>query len=360
MNRSAIALILVAVSQIVPKHRYRCLWLLLLWVLADVAHAVKVPDLYEAMVPIASQAEELRPAALAKILKAVAIKVSGQQVLPAYFTNLSGSLEHLLERFGYESIQDAGEQQLYFHAQLDPNGVKQLLREQGLPVWPQERPTTLLWLAFEDGQRPGFIVEDGQHDLTQMLKNMADNRGLPVVFPLLDLTERAAVNFMQVATLNSSSLQAVSEKYGAQYLLLGYIRQEVDDLWYGQWQGDQLPLIQLIGSLEEVIAAAIHPMTNRIAKQFASQTFGDAQQYFVIVIDDVQGAFAYAKTLHYLQSLSLVDQVEVIQIEAQKVSFRLHTRSDMAAILRIIEIDQVLYPRETIDELVYGLNPLLP
>lgn len=324
------------------------------------SHAVRVDNLYEAMVPVVSQDSALRAAALRGVLRAVAVKVSGQSTLPAYFSSASVPVQHLVEQFGYESVEKPnGRRALQFWARLSATGVQQVLRDQGLPVWPEERPATLIWLALHDSQGQRIMAADDDHAVISAIQALADSRGLPVVLPLMDLSERAGVDFSRVAAMSPDQLRAVSEKYASQYMLVGHIQQTSGKLWRARWllADSNTPVVTPTGTLEDVVAAAINPLTSQIARQFASFSRSDNPQYIDLTVDDVQGAEDYARVLNYLKSLSLINEVDVVRLDQDGVHVRIHSRADVAAVLQVIQIGRMLYPRDVADGFVYGLNP---
>lgn len=322
-------------------------------------HAARIDNLYEAMVPVTSQDSQLRDNALRRVLQAVAIKVSGQNNLPAYFSAPELPVQHLVEQFGYESLEKQdGQRQLYFWARLNTLGVQHMLREHNLPVWPEERPATLIWLALQDKNGQQIIAERSSHAIIKLIQKLADERGLPVILPLMDLNENIAVNFTDITMMVSDHLSAISEKYASQYMLIGHVQQESEALWRGHWLvTGSTPFTTPAGTLEDVVTAAVNSLTNEIAQKFASFSHNDNPQYIEITADDIQSADDYAKTLNYLKSISLVNQVDVVSLNQARAYFRLHTRADIATLLQIIRIDRVLFPRDAIDELIYGINP---
>lgn len=324
------------------------------------AYAVRVDTLYEAAVPVASQSPRERSRGLQEILQQVVVKVSGQNVLPAGLMQGGSRLQDMVVQFGYESRQEADEQRLYLWAKLSQVSIKQLIRQAGLPVWPEERPATLLWLAVEDSDEQQVIAEDSDHVILQEIKAAAEKRGLPVIFPIMDLAESGLADYRKVAVLDPLQLAPVSEKYASQYVLMGHIQQVGKKHWRARWRvaGTQGEIFSTpVGPLSDVLAAAIDPLASYVASQFSSFSHRDDPQYFDVTIDDVGGAADYAKSLKYLQSLSPITRVDVLSLDGQEISYRLHTRADMAAVLQVIELGRVLYARDAIDRLVFGLNP---
>ena len=324
--------------------------------------AAQVNNLYEASVPVASQSPSSRVTGLRDVLRKVVIKVSGQSNPPASLSRQAGSIEHMVEQFGYDSKESAsGQRQLYLWARLNPTSVKSLVRDLGLPVWPEERPETLVWIGVEEPGGQQVLAEGSDHAILNLLREAAMERGIPVVLPIMDLQESSNINPDAIASMQTEALSITSEKYGVDYVLAGYLQRSDDGLWRGRWKviGEAEQVVTTApGTLSDVIHAGIDPLATRIAGQFASYSYTDGEQYIDLAIDDINGAADYARSLKYLQSLSLVSKVDVVGVDKQMVNFRLHTRADMASVLQVIGLGRVLYARENaIDQLVFGLNP---
>jgi len=331
-------------------------------IISSQGNAVHVDNLYEAAVPVKDQNPSSRAAALEDILRKVIIKVTGQNVAPAGLFQRPLQIEHMVQQFGYESRQQSvtARPELHLWAKLDPTGVKQLIRQAALPIWPEERPATLVWLAIDDKAGRLIVAEDSDHEAVSQLHQAANQRGLPIILPLMDLQESSVVDFDSIVTMQPDQLRLPSEKYGSQQVLVGHIQNVEGSHWRGRWkllgEGEEVTTTPA-GPLSDVLQAGINPLASRIAQQFSSYSYVDSEQYIDLAVDDINGAADYAHSLKYLQSLSLVSQVDVVGVEKQMVNFRLHTRADLAAVLKVIDLGRVLYPRDTIDRLVFGLNP---
>jgi len=330
----------------------------LLLLASNSIRAARVPGLYEATVPIASQSPSLHAPALREILRTVVTRITGRNHLPAYFHGDGLAAGPLVEQFGYESTEKGGERQLLLWARLNREGVKRMIREQGLPIWPEERPTTLVWLAIEDETGSQVIAEGSDHEAVTILREIAVRRGLPIIMPIMDLAESTYIDVNLIAGMEGQALIRASEKYASQYILIGLLQGQ-DGFWQGHWQvagGGQAAAVTA-GSLDDVIATGINPLVNRIAQQFSGFSSSDGLQYIDITVDDIRGAADYGRSLSYLRSLSLVSQVDVLRTGSRGMDFRLHTHADIASVLRVIGIDRFLYARDTVDGFVFGLNP---
>src|SRR5690606_36341490 len=89
--------------------------------------------------------------------------------------------------------------------------VNQALTALGRPVWGPERPLTLLWVAFDDGLGERALLGANEAagvvnpELAELMRTaqaefaaVANERGLPITLPLLDLEDLTAVGFADV------------------------------------------------------------------------------------------------------------------------------------------------------------------
>ncbi len=127
---------------------------------------------------------------------------------------------------------------------FDPASVMQALREAEVPVWGVDRPVLLLWWV-QDGLQGRQLLGDGQNRSLN-LQQAALHRGLPVRFPLADLSEQVRADHGWNST-NEVQLQELLQRYAGDALLV-VETQEAADGMTGSWQllGSSL---QLKGSL---------------------------------------------------------------------------------------------------------------
>lgn len=95
-----------------------------------------------------------------------------------------------------------------------------MIRDAGLPVWGQRRPDTLLWLATEDENGNRQIIDDGaKGPVSSRLRELAVERGVPVVFPLMDLDDSVNISVFDVWGRFARTLQTASVRYQPDYIV---------------------------------------------------------------------------------------------------------------------------------------------
>jgi hypothetical protein len=197
------------------------------------AWAVEMPTLFTAEVAFDPQADNPREEAYEAALREVLTRVSGAalsndtQLVDELFPNPSA----YVVRFRKGAADTMA-------VSFDGEAIENTLRRAGQTVWGSDRPLTLVWLAVDwgQGQREIIAADDADAgddtgrsiDRNRMLRerilDVAERRGLPVVFPLLDTTDLQNVSFSDIWGGFDDDLLEASKRYDVQSVLIGRIR----------------------------------------------------------------------------------------------------------------------------------------
>ncbi len=181
--------------------------ILLTLVVCTTAFAVEVPTLFTAEVPLDEEADDPRADAYEAALVEILGRVSGTEVAmnPELVEELFPSPASYVMQF-----RPGADDSLW--VSFDGQAIESTLRNAGLTFWGAERPLTLVWLAVDWGQGTREIIgsddperteaESRSIDRNRLLRErmleIADKRGLPIVFPLLDTTDLQGVTFADI------------------------------------------------------------------------------------------------------------------------------------------------------------------
>jgi hypothetical protein len=311
------------------------------------ALAVRVDNLYAAAVPLANPA---RPQdAFGVALTQVLVKVTGRReavVDEARFPDAS--------RF-VQQYQIGADQTVW--VRFDEAALRRELDRLGEPVWGSERPTTLVWMILDDGvgerRLLGGTAEDlsgdaepgqrapgaGNAALVEELQLTAEARGLPLLLPLVDTQELAAISLPDVWGGFVESIEAASLRYGPDAVLIGRVRSmafdEPDVRWTLLLDGERFDWEGNIGS-----------GANDVADFFAARlaaSVGTSNQV-LLSVDDVVNLDAYGRLSAYLEKLDLVEALAVDTVDGNRVVFSLTVRGDLDRLMRNIALQSVLTP----------------
>jgi hypothetical protein len=244
------------------------------------------------------------------------------------------------------------------------SGVNEALDGLNLPVWGAERPSTLVWIAADlgGGQRteimsdattpprrvgevrgaPAFpLAEDARATFDALLDELvtaADERGLPIVLPLLDETDRAQVRFADVWGGFDQFVAGAAERYAADAVLIG--RVAVTSF------GLEVRWTLLRGELRETaVTPDVRSGIDWLADEFAGQfiTVGGAS-LTRITVRGIESWPDFGRVFDYLQSVSVIDaaSVNVESWSQGSLLIRLAARGDDAALRQVLELGGVL------------------
>lgn len=217
-------------------------FLLLVSLVATTASAAS--DLYQAKVLVRSTAEQ--DEGMREGLIRVLQKVSGQEGI----ADIPGIAEAIntpdmyIVQFGFESTDETtlssdgvevSAKQMVM--QFDKKAIERLLKDHSISVWqPTERPNTLVWLIQSaSGERTQLGESDRQHPLLQALTKEAKQKAMPLMWPLLDLEDAAALDEVDMWGLYADTIRTASQRYNPGAILAARVYAEGEQTYSGRW-----------------------------------------------------------------------------------------------------------------------------
>ena len=339
--------------------------LFLLAALPPPGFAAGVERLYEAEQPVSGQAAGERDAALRAALGEVLVRITGERGVlshPAVQPLLADPAPYV-QQYGYRTRPGAGSpahpvQDLW--VRFDGAALEREMRRQGLPFWGRERPVTLVWLAVEDFGERYLVSAESDRDVRRFVEQAARRRGIPVLFPLMDLEDQIRVRFADVWGGFLDSVVDASSRYTPQALLVGRLHRESEAVWSIRltlWvRGATHAWERTRGGMEEVLVAGVEEAADRLAARFALRGDGAGATRLSLTVEDVRDLGDYARVSRYLTSLTPVRGLQVARLEPGRVEYRLDLRADLQALEQLIAIDPLLEPVPGAQQ-VYRLRP---
>ncbi|NVK57389.1 MAG: DUF2066 domain-containing protein [Alteromonadaceae bacterium] len=191
-------------------------------------------DLSSGRVPVKDKSSQSLSTATKTALEQVLIKLTGQDDITDYqsINTIRANSNRFLRAYRFTEEQD----QLYLVAEFDQGLIENALIEQGLPIWGNRRPDALIWLVVEDEVGNRRIVDDSSNGtLAKALRQKADNRGVPLAMPLMDLDDTLNITPYDVWGLFPGQLLAAANRYAVDYVLAGRIyRNRTEPIVYNQ------------------------------------------------------------------------------------------------------------------------------
>jgi hypothetical protein len=311
--------------------------------------AATLTELYTVTVEPDRAASDQREAAMQAAMARLLIRVTGSRSAP-----IDPALQPLISEPDPYLSSYGDDRQGRLRVGFSRAQVERVLTGLGKPVWGPERPLTALWVAVDDGAGGRALLGAGEAaacdtattprmtELTETVREeiiaAADERGLPIAWPLLDLQDLSAVTCTDVWGGFDDEIVAASARYGADAVLIGRVRPatfgyEVEWLFVHGVDRQSLPLA---GVRDGVDAAA-----DRYAADLA--TVG-GPSLTLLTVNNVLTPADYGRVLSYLERQSVLESVDVESLDNGTLRLRVAARGDARVLERVLSLGGVLRP----------------
>ncbi|WP_196138297.1 DUF2066 domain-containing protein [Aliikangiella sp. G2MR2-5] len=323
-----------------------------------VAWAVEVENLYQVEVAVKDQSQSARWKAAVTGFKEIMVRRSGsEQVLSAHEVQKAYSkVTAYLQRFEYEAIEsDDPEQVFNLVLHYEPRLIDQLIQEAGMPIWSSNRPLTIMWFVVEESlQRQVLKGNEEVQPQVEMLRSEARRRGLPVIFPLMDLEDQVNISQSDIWGRFSMPIAEASQRYAADAIIFGRIAQlgegwEARVTYYNEGEEESLDLNE--SSIELLYAS----LTNHLAEMLCTKYCVVEQlqtNQLLMQVSNVGSFAAYKSLQKYLDGLSSVRSIEVSRIASNHVELKVSLLGELINLQEEIRLSNDL-----IEETAPQINP---
>lgn len=329
----------------------------LLWMPSG--YAEQVPDFYQMQELVLDQSVRERQAAMSRALEKMIVRASGNAwVLESL---AQGQLEGqplpepatLAEAYRYEStdeIIERGGKQLpasRLIISFSKAGIEKILRSAALPIWSSNRPSVLVWLVKDDfsSGRELVLLRDGS-ELAAAAGQVAVERGLPLVAPLLDLEDRLTADADAFWSLDEVAIREASSRYQPDVIVVGRYSQTSSGRWLGAWSlwdKNRREVFDFDSSSEnELVSRGVATITDYLASRYAILPRGGSGDYLNIELQQVENFNQYIRALSYLESLDIVKQIALKSIDGSRVGLRLMLEGDRGSFIDALALDKKL------------------
>ncbi|GAB4393773.1 MAG: DUF2066 domain-containing protein [Gammaproteobacteria bacterium] len=344
--------------------------------------------LYQADIPVSSRDKAQYQQAVSLALRQVLIKLTGNPsilTLPAFEESLLDP-QRLVDQYSYmhatSSTSYANQTTLLLRVKFDEKAINQLLEQQGQPIIGTDRPAIVLWLVapewmstankgsntnnlsnknVQPTHRSVLVNSDTNPQLSLLLQQDAEQRGLPVIFPMLDLEDFTHVSPEDIAGPDMAQIIQASQRYGSNAMVVASFQLVSNKQWIGQWRfiwlDKQYQWQIQADQLESVIAQGMDHVASAMAQQYLALKKGDeqhAESLVALTIDDVTTVDQNQILLNYLQQLSGAQHVRIVSVANNQVTYQLQISGGKEALAKLLEANQQLVPE--IDSFQTALN----
>ena len=321
--------------------------LLVFW-LTPLADALEMTSLYSVEVPFDAEDPD-RKNAYRTALDQVLIRITG--------TTAAAESPELAELFPnparYVSQYRSGPDNSVI-VSLDGPAIEKVLRQSGAMVWGSERPLTLIWLAVDWGQGEREIVAaddarslpgagrsiDRNRRLRERVDEVANLRGISVVFPLLDTEDLESINFSDIWGGFDDRVLDASLRYGATSVLVGRIKadevQGQGNRWTWYLDNERL---DWGGEPEEVV----NLVADSLALQYAFRG-NEPLDVIRLSISGISSVVAYGEVQRLVENLAAIDTHLVESVAGDKITYEVQVQGGVERLQRALEQSRLLEP----------------
>ena len=341
--------------------------LLFLAVLVLPVQAATVNDLYRTQVTLIGSDQQADQAAREQGLANVLVKISGNTDIlnnATIKTAITNSGRYV-SQLGYSQVDG----QRAINLSFDKNQIKQLLIKSKASIWKDQRPNILVWMVDNDGQQRNILWDQSTNALVNDTKQAADSRGLPLTFPVGDITDETAVNASDLWGGFIDPIAVASTRYHADGLLLAKAQQQPDGNVSLNWQfypqqpskiatAEVQPITGTTsGTLAQSSNKMINQVTDYLANKYAVVLGGVAGGKVNIEVDNIQSTENFFALEKMLNGLTTVNSANAMRIKGDSVIFQLKLQgSEQAFHQEISHDDQV---RQTQSAIAFAADPVV-
>jgi uncharacterized protein len=315
---------------------YRFTLLLTILIASTSAVAMTLPDLNTATISMNEHGQQKQLDTLfTQGLQQAIIKISGNPdviSVPA----VQDALHHAKDWVSSYSNKEINNKS-YIYILYDEASIKHLLKETKQSIWGNKRPLTLIWLVAEDGH---ITTTDQNDGLRTIIKQTADQRGLPVLFPAPDV-DNYSNNTSTLISQNNNTLSAtdLNNSYHTDATLMGNI--ESTDAgkivhWHYTDKNETLNWTNTGLTTELITQKGINELANTLADQEAILHNEGLKNAYYLYINNVNSTQDYSNIKKELKSSSNIDSFEIQQIQNNQLKIRITSPQTATTLTKII------------------------
>jgi hypothetical protein len=350
--------------------------------------AVEVKNLYNAKVIVNSQTDSERKRALQEAMGAVVLKVGGQQALLTNSTIRKGlkNYRRYVAKYRYQRNAEKTELLVTFNERK----INQLFEQANAPIWGSLRPQILLWLVEENGLHrtiisntthssfsdnlSGNASSQVKYNLPESVEQFSTRRGLPILMPLIDLTDMNTISTFDVWGRFAEQVQAASQRYNPESIIIirlskssllpqqeSYDKAEecllcqeeakkyaLDWSFIADAQGYNRDKIraQIFGKISygtapvELLQQALSVISDKIYQKYALNSGVD--NTYVIDVANIVSLKTFIEVERFLEQLSSVKSVKLLNASGNNRRFELALKSSGQGFLALLKLNQQL------------------
>lgn len=318
-------------------------------------------DFYRALVPVSSQSRSQRNQAAKEGLAVVLRRMSDSRQVDfdVFVKKAQQKAWSYVQQFEYQELPadwpteaPQGDYVNLLMLHFSPTSIKNVLQNAKLNFWPQSRPTTLLWLV-EDSIDEGKQLLNLDSD-SLVIKGIADEaklRGIPMIYPILDLEDQMKLSADDVWSLEEEPILQASSRYGADVILVGRFSVtsggSVRATWQYYHEGETRVYDNVSPNLMVTGSEGIDPLVDFLASKYSIPAIDEHASRLIVRILGVTQFGDYRQVLDYLESKTIISNVRLMSVGEEDLMLSVASDADVDRFIDAIKLGSKLHLQET-------------
>ncbi|MGR9051399.1 MAG: DUF2066 domain-containing protein [Gammaproteobacteria bacterium] len=320
--------------------------------LCGIGFAAEVGNLFQAEVTAESMAADDRDAAIKEALSIVLQRVlTGDNVAnDLTVRSVLAQAPQYVDQYQFaltENSQSSGASERLLRVAFDEERLLNLFKTGTLGIWNEIRPETLVWLVLDDRGKRRFFKPDTMPDIDTALDKASVRKGLPLIFPMLDLEEREHITVNDVLSAYPEQLLDVSARYDVVSILVGRLVKK-EACWQAEWahyfDGKVVQWTGPCVSLFDALLGGMAGTYDTLSKFYGVKPKVPESGVVTLNIAGITDIDDMSRVSDYLTALPMVESVAWTSVEAGFNRYRIHYKSDRRQFEHRIRKDNVLEP----------------
>lgn len=305
------------------------------------ASSATADEFFTVEVPVEGRGDAERADAVARGLEKVLGRMTGvhEDLAEHEVGRLLDDPERFLAGFRFLSV-DRG---LALEARFDGPALREALGELRVPVWDARRPRILTWGAVDQGGTRRMLErqEPGEDPVYDAVVEAARDRFIPLMFPLMDLEDRARVGFPEIWGGFHDGLTRASGRYGSGPVLSFALRESRIGGWRGRWNlalgGERFEHQTGPGPLDAVVEAGFNWSASRLTERYAAVPGRHDGEFLEVGVIGVTDLATHWEVIRYLEAVSGVSRAEVYRASEDRIGVRLAVERDPERVVQSLD-----------------------
>ena len=313
--------------------------------------AVEVRNLYEESVPVETREAPERAAAFKQALQSVLVRMTGNRGVLSHkeIEALVQNSSSYVQQYQYSEQQpvDSESSPAYLlWVRFDGAVLEEVLTQRGVSLWGKERPAVLVWMAVDTGGQRYLVGADTGEQAREAIRTVAEQRGIPAMYPLLDLQDHRQVSAGDIIGGFDEAVRQASKRYQPDVIAIARAKGFSDGFWQIHWRlyfGEQTFNWTSDGNLLSVaLEEGMHELADALGERLRVQSASQGASEALLVVDGVYALEDYAKIENYLESLGQIRAYRPHRIERGKASYWLQFHGNSRDLEDVINLGDTL------------------